>query len=196
MVRHRLSAWKAYYATLSIILQNDIPYELGPEVTAATGKTNAKLPQRTELKRVEVIYENLLLKETHFPKASDGNQEIEEWADAVMLNWRVLCGPTWGDDDLGEGGKEAVGRGVLDVSYCNERCSVVKQEFCLTHIYGRFSTGQRPKHSTPQQYFVICLLSMPLLPNSTSLSKRTIRTLTSSIAVKIEPKSLGKRMRA
>lgn len=75
-----------------------------------------RLRQRAELKRVETIYENLLVKETSFPKASDTNHAIEEWVDSVMDNWRLLCGPTWKDEDLGEGGKEGIARSVLDAS--------------------------------------------------------------------------------
>lgn len=126
MARYRRSAWKAYYDTLSVILQHDMHYSpestaLGNETAGAAEKPplqphpSVKLQQRAELKKVETIYESLLLKETQFPKASDTNREIEAWADAVMDNWRVLCGPTWSDRDLGEGGKEAVGTGVLDV---------------------------------------------------------------------------------
>lgn len=74
-----------------------------------------RLRQRTELKRVEIIYENLLIKETLFPKASETNHEIESWVESVMDNWRLLCGPTWDDNDLGEGGKEGVARSLLDV---------------------------------------------------------------------------------
>jgi cargo-transport protein YPP1 len=123
MARPRRSAWKAYYDTLSVILQNHLPYDVEQvSANAITEKTitrpqlNIRLQQRAELKRVETIYETLLLKEISFPKASENNHEIEAWTDAVMENWRILCGPTWSDDDLGEGGKEAAGRGVLDVS--------------------------------------------------------------------------------
>ncbi|KAF2176791.1 filamentation protein-like protein [Zopfia rhizophila CBS 207.26] len=124
----RRLAWKAYYDTLSAILRHRLPYP--PEVTGletqlpdTTDKRllqkhpNTRLQQHAELKRVETVYESLLLKETHFPKANESNEEIEAWTDAVMDNWRVLCGPNWHDQDLGEGGKEAVGRGVLDVLY-------------------------------------------------------------------------------
>lgn len=119
--KYRRMAWKAYYDTLSTILRHDLVYE--PESTVAgttvdeksQDRVNTRLQQRAELKRVEAIYESLLLKETRFPKASESNHEIAEWADAVMDNWRFLCGPTWSDADLGEGGKEAVGGGVLDV---------------------------------------------------------------------------------
>ncbi|KAF2262074.1 hypothetical protein CC78DRAFT_326436 [Lojkania enalia] len=126
--RSRRLAWKAYYDTLSTILRHGLAYgaespalETRPaEVTENSPPHNQsyiRLQQRAELKRVEAIYENLLLKDTYFPKASESNSEIETWTDAVMENWRILCGPTWSDEDLGEGGKEAVGRGVLDILY-------------------------------------------------------------------------------
>ncbi|KAH7359718.1 hypothetical protein BKA66DRAFT_612353 [Pyrenochaeta sp. MPI-SDFR-AT-0127] len=120
--RHRRLAWKAYYDTLSMILRHDLAFE--PDSTHATqeksalhGQSSVRLRQRAELKRVETVYESLLIKETQFPKASEVNHEIEVWVDSVMDNWRLLCGPTWNDDDLGEGGKEGVARSVLDVLY-------------------------------------------------------------------------------
>jgi hypothetical protein len=118
--RHRRMAWKAYYDTLSIILRDGLPYDAG--ATAPTSEkaplhiqANLRLRQRAELKRVETVYEGLLIKETQFPKASQTNHEIGAWVDSVMDNWRLLCGPTWSDADLGEGGKEGVARSVLDV---------------------------------------------------------------------------------
>lgn len=119
--QHRRLAWKAYYDTISVLLRHDSAYE--PDPTPATheksplhSQPSVRLRQRAELKRVETIYESLLIKETHFPKASEVNRDIEAWVDAVMDNWRILCGPAWCDDDLGEGGKEGVARSILDVS--------------------------------------------------------------------------------
>ncbi|PVI07644.1 filamentation protein-like protein [Periconia macrospinosa] len=118
----RRSAWKAYYDTLSDILRRGLPYE--PESGSSNGSSEKhsisssnRLLQHAELKKVETIYEGLLLKETLFPKASETNHEIVSWADSVMENWRFLCGSTWSNADLGAGGKEAVGRGVLDILY-------------------------------------------------------------------------------
>lgn len=74
------------------------------------------MQQRIELKRVEGVYESLLIKETQFPKASETNREVEAWVDSVVGNWRLLCGPTWNNHDLGEGGKEGIARSALDVS--------------------------------------------------------------------------------
>jgi hypothetical protein len=118
--KYRRLAWKAYYDTLSLMLHHDVPYE--PEQPQADDTrekspvgSHLRLQQRAELKKVEAIYESLLLKETEFPKASESNTEIEQWVDAAIDNWRILCGPTWTDADLGAGGKEAVGRCMLDV---------------------------------------------------------------------------------
>lgn len=124
--KYRRLAWKAYYDTLSSILRSGRPYSPEPttlvndfatEKAAPRRYPTRRLQQRAELKRVESVYESLLLQDTHFPKASENNRAIEAWADSVMDNWRFLCGPKWTDEDLGEGGKEAVGRGVLDVSH-------------------------------------------------------------------------------
>jgi hypothetical protein len=119
---YRRQAWKAYYDTLSAMLRLGMPYE-SESVSAdhATEKPrllpHSRLQQRAELNKVETIYESLLLNETHFPKASENNTEIEQWIDSAIENWRVFCGPSWTDADLGAGGKEAVGRCMLDVGY-------------------------------------------------------------------------------
>ena len=119
--KSRRMAWKAYYDTLSTTIRYNLPYDAdtipaSSEKSALDNHTSARLQQRAELKRVETIYENLLIKETHFPKASESNHEVEVWVESVIANWRVLCGPSWTDEELGEGGKEGVGRSVLDVS--------------------------------------------------------------------------------
>ena len=114
----RRHIWKAYYDILSTILQRGLPYE--PATTTMTEKpaqtATTRMLQRAELKRVEATYEGLMLQEIRFPKADELNEEVEDWVDQVMRNWRVLCGPTWHDEELGEGGQEAAGRNVLDVS--------------------------------------------------------------------------------
>ncbi|KAF2999290.1 hypothetical protein E8E13_004319 [Curvularia kusanoi] len=120
--KSRRLAWKAYYDTLSTILRYNLSYDAGTvqatsEKSALHDHTSARLQQRAELKRVETIYENLLIKETHFPKASESNQEVEVWVESVIANWRVLCGASWTDEELGEGGKEGVGRSVIDILY-------------------------------------------------------------------------------
>ncbi|KAL2350579.1 hypothetical protein BJ546DRAFT_858106, partial [Cryomyces antarcticus] len=124
----RRYVWKAYYDTLSSILQQELVFApssrdsgtLLPgfsEDTPEQDQVAAKLQQWAELKQAETSYEGLLLEETRFPKASQTNGEVEVWVESVIANWRVLCGPTWQDEELGEGGKGAVGRGVLDILY-------------------------------------------------------------------------------
>lgn len=121
--------WFAYYKTLSDILQRGWLYASGqtadttprilesPESLGEEEFLASRLRQRAELKNIEAINEGFLLKETTFPKATERNEDVEAWAEAVMRNWRVMCGPTWHDEELGEGGKNAVARGVLDILY-------------------------------------------------------------------------------
>jgi hypothetical protein len=175
--RYRRRAWKAYYDSLSVILRHDLPYEaesrsVDPAVSEKQfGVSNTRLQQRAELKKVEAIYESLLLKETHFPKASENNTEIEQWVDAVIENWRFVCGPRWSDADLGEGGKEAVGRGVLDVSL-----TIIFVLYLRLIVWFRFYTVRRQRRSTPRKYYAISSWYTPTLRTLTLLSKRTILT--------------------
>lgn len=124
----RRAVWKAYYGSLSVILRRRILYTGSADPVDPLMKDDAehaseeqyisaKLHQRSELRLAESVYEALLLKEKQFPKASENNEEIDSWAESAMRNWRVLCGPTWTDDELGEGGKASVGKCVLDILY-------------------------------------------------------------------------------
>ncbi|KAK7534322.1 filamentation protein-like protein [Phyllosticta citribraziliensis] len=124
----RRAVWKAYYGSLSVILRRRTLYTGSSdpadplmrddaEHASEEQYISAKLHQRSELRLAESVYEALLLKEKLFPKASENNEEIDSWAESVMRNWRVLCGPTWTDDELGEGGKAGVGKCVLDILY-------------------------------------------------------------------------------
>ena len=125
----RRHVWQAYYSTLSRIVQHESPYAVAATNSdsltsnASVSHTKERMGTRTqlymELNRVERIYENLLLKEVLFPKAGMVNVEVDDWVDQVMANWRVICGPTWQDDDLGQGGQEGAGRNVMDVSIAN-----------------------------------------------------------------------------
>lgn len=101
-----LPTWGQYYDTLSVLLQRETTQQV----------FDSRLQQSVELKKVEATYESVLLKESKFPSANEANTQIESWVDQVMANWRVLCGHTWQDEDLGEGGKLSLGRGVIDVS--------------------------------------------------------------------------------
>lgn len=123
----RWDVWLAYYDTLSYILRNGFVYspsysEATPHVVTSRFDISdedflkVRLRQRAELKMVESNMESTLLEETRFPKANERNERVEKWMDNVMQNWRIMCGPTWQDGELGEGGKNALARGVLDVS--------------------------------------------------------------------------------
>lgn len=105
----RTSIWKAYYGFLTTVLQHELAY-----VAPNDGPDRPQLA--SELRRIEAICENNLLREVKFPTASSNNSEVEEWVEQVISNWEVLCGPHWQDQDLGEGGQNTVGRNVLDVS--------------------------------------------------------------------------------
>ncbi|KAF2434878.1 hypothetical protein EJ08DRAFT_675842 [Tothia fuscella] len=124
----RWDVWMAYYETLSEILRRGYIYspdytEGQPEILRSRDGLsdeeylNVRLQQRTEIKKVETSIETKLLDETRFPKANERNSRVERWVDAVMVNWRIMCGPTWSDEELGEGGKNAIARGVLDILY-------------------------------------------------------------------------------
>lgn len=123
----RRRIWQLYYTSLSTILQQGLPYPpvgYGPSTPAQEMSTdnvksmaNLKLQQSIELRRVESIYEDILLKEVSFPKANEANVEVESWTDQVIANWRVISSSSWQNEDLGKGGKEAVTRNVLAVCY-------------------------------------------------------------------------------
>lgn len=123
----RRQVWKAYYDLLSTILQQGLGFNpdsqssedlFVPSSDAVSGQhTHLKLRQRSEMQRVESTYESLLLAETKFPKASQASVEVEGWAQQVMLNWRVYSGPGWTDGEVGDGGKTAVSRSVLEILY-------------------------------------------------------------------------------
>lgn len=100
--------WKSYYDLLTAILQNRLLY-----VPPTSGPDRPQLA--SEIRRVETIYETILLRESKFPMANSRNEQIEDWVEQVIRNWQELCGPNWTDEDLGEGGQNAVGRNVLDV---------------------------------------------------------------------------------
>lgn len=117
----RRRVWSLYYELLSSFLQKGLVYTDSPQTPVGpsngfSGARSSRLRQRTEFKRVQATYETLLLQETRFPKATESNTETEQWANAAVANWRVTTGPTWRESDLEEGGKDAVGRGILDVS--------------------------------------------------------------------------------
>ena len=105
----KLQMWRAYYRFTSSILQNK------HGVAQHVSFTRSDLA--TELRRVETSYENELLRNVQFPKATESNVAIEGWVEEFIRNWQHLCGPGWSDSDLGEGGRNSWGRNVLDMLY-------------------------------------------------------------------------------
>ncbi|KAI9041654.1 putative filamentation protein (Rhf1) [Aspergillus affinis] len=102
--------WKSYYGLLSAILVHELEY-----YPPANGSARPQLS--SELRRVESLCESNLLREAKFPTADSQNTQVEDWVEQVIQNWEILCGSGWTDDDLGEGGQNAVGRNVLDILY-------------------------------------------------------------------------------
>jgi len=96
---------KRIISFLSRLLQHE------PADQTSTDDASRHLQQSTEIRRIEAIYETELLRTTRFPKAHESNAIIEDWVEQVVRNWEVLCGPKWHDEELGEGGRNAVGRG-------------------------------------------------------------------------------------
>lgn len=113
----RRRIWFEYYAVLSAIVEDDLPYPL--ELAPAAGTTDAS-PRgqlRMELKKVEAVYEALLLDETEFPRADEEREEVESFVHLVTRNWTIMKSRSWNEWDLGPGGKESLSRGVLDILY-------------------------------------------------------------------------------
>lgn len=102
----KVSVWRAYYDHVSRLVQ-----------ASSEAEPDARRELVTELRRVETAYENELLRNTQFPKASESNQVIERWVEQVTTNWDVICGSGWSEEDLGDGGRDLVTRNVLDILY-------------------------------------------------------------------------------
>lgn len=194
----RRSVWKAYYDTLSAILREGYRYStnsehLDPELYDQSDQLpeavslRSRLQQRAEIQRVETIYERLLLNETKFPKAKESNKEVELWIEGVIGNWRVLCGSDWQDDELGEGGKSGVGRGVLDVRQTRDLYYV------FTNLLRRYFIERQQRHSTPPRFYGIYSQFMHHWLNSISHLRLLILMLTWFRKPKIEPKKAGRK---
>lgn len=112
----RRTIWSEYYQGLAKHLVNDDGFP-----AANLGNVAADTPVRTqlrmELKRVEASYEKLLLSETAFPRADEQRTEVEQFIKQVMTNWTILCGRGWSEKDLGQGGRAAISRSVLETLY-------------------------------------------------------------------------------
>lgn len=112
----RRAIWKEYYSSLSQVLQHNLAFTPG-NLGNASHDTPARTQLCTELKRVEAGYERLLISETEFPRADEHREEVEGFVAEVIKNWTILCGRGWSEEDLGEGGRAALSRGVLQILY-------------------------------------------------------------------------------
>ncbi|TGO89884.1 hypothetical protein BPOR_0089g00140 [Botrytis porri] len=129
----RRQVWKEYYITLSDILQQHLPFPT-TDLTTAYPESSSKPQLRAELKQVEARYEELLLSEVQFPKADEPSDEVEAFVEIVMQNWRVLCGNTWQEHELGEGGAEAISKSVLNILY-NAATKTFHSTPILRHLF-------------------------------------------------------------
>lgn len=101
----RSRVWKVYYHRLSECLAQ-------PQTMLMSNTRYA-----ADLRAVESAYETAFLRDRRFPKATESNAVVEEWVEQVIRNWQILCGPGWQESDLGEGGRNALTRNVLDILY-------------------------------------------------------------------------------
>jgi len=104
-----LAMWRAYYRFMSGILHQ----RPGAVQHVAISQSDLAV----ELRRVETSYESELLRNAHFPKATESNKPVEDWVEEVVGNWHILCGSNWSEADLGDGGRNSVGRNVLEILY-------------------------------------------------------------------------------
>ncbi|KAK9419270.1 putative Filamentation protein [Seiridium unicorne] len=112
----RRRIWSEYYTALSAILEQGLPFPAA-HVPGVVNEGSARNQLRIELKKVEAAYESLLLSETSFPRADEDREEIETFVGLVMKNWTFMSGRNWQEHDLGQGGKEGISRGVLEILY-------------------------------------------------------------------------------
>ncbi|KAK1979958.1 LOW QUALITY PROTEIN: filamentation protein [Colletotrichum cereale] len=112
----RRQVWLEYYLALSTILELDIPFPTG-FLGKVTNEASASSQLKIELKKTEAAYEALLISETSFPRAEETREEVESFVRTVVRNWSILCGRGWKEEDLGQGGRESLSRGVLDTLY-------------------------------------------------------------------------------
>ncbi|KAK1249827.1 hypothetical protein MKX08_009830 [Trichoderma sp. CBMAI-0020] len=112
----RRRIWHEYYLALSRILENDLPYPPG-QAEKMVEDMSARGQLRVEIQRAESAYQALLLDETAFPRADEERAEIETFVKQVMMNWSILCGRGWSEQDLGQGGRDLLSRSVLDTLY-------------------------------------------------------------------------------
>lgn len=81
-----LSSGQVAGSTVSVVPTN------GPVPGNMAGKAGTKDALGTELKIVEHVYEEYLLRGLSFPKAVEYHVAVGEWVDLVVENWRVAGG--------------------------------------------------------------------------------------------------------
>lgn len=119
------SNWDAYHRLVSDILRSNIVYSGPSRAPLALAKasmprrllTSMRIRQFAELQSVERAYEQHLMRTTSFPKANRSNTNVEIFVDRALTNWRIITSSEWANADLGEGGKLAYSRNVLEVLY-------------------------------------------------------------------------------
>jgi len=112
----RRHVWLEYYITMSELLNQALPFPTTALIPNYAG-TSTRAQQRAELKQVEAKYFQLLYSGTTFPRANESNDEVENFVELLMQNWRILCGRSWPVQDRGEGGSDALSRDVLEMLY-------------------------------------------------------------------------------
>ena len=123
----RRKVWKAYLDLMSHILGHNLVYnpasccssdklQLASRSMSDSDWQASRQRQQATFRHVEATYESFLLEETEFPTASRMNLDVEEWAEQVTNNWKILHGPEWTDAELGQG-KDRLGHDVLDKLY-------------------------------------------------------------------------------
>ena len=181
------SMWKAYYDLLSTVLQYGYTYP--PKSSPLIGQESdpaGKGDQQSlgaELRRIEEVYEQFVLKENTFPEASVINHDVDDWTDQVMLNWSVLCNPHWQGEGFGAVEQIAASRHVLAVSITLSMHSHAER----TRYYIEPQRG----HSIPRQYSVTSLRYMLRWPNSGLQSELSTRTWKLSPKANPEWRNLG-----
>jgi cargo-transport protein YPP1 len=115
--QRRLS-WKFYYEILSQIILYDYPYhfdvtsDLSKEQTAtATQSKHSQLYK--ELLYTQDMYEVCLFHSLTSADPNSSKVEVANWIELVMSTWIELNSKKWKNEDLGDGGKEALSRRVL-----------------------------------------------------------------------------------
>ena len=112
----RRSVWRSYLDLASQTLRDDLRYSPDGQQSEDLSRQEKRRLQVKELRRIESTYESILFNEVSFPDANTINFEVDQWTNQVVANWRILLGPEWNDEDLGEGGKQSNGRRVLEVA--------------------------------------------------------------------------------